>query len=162
MCTEPEIRQALSDGSKINKRLIGRIYLVRNSQTRQNLFYVRTHGMVLQAEVIAFFLVAKVLCPDEIQDQNIIALVDSKAAIEAFLHSTVEAGTVQQYIKNLNRLDESYHIIIAWTPGHTGIYGNKMTDNLANSESTVISQSPEPFIPVSHASCSSDTKKLCR
>ena len=49
--------------------------------------------MLLQKEVLAIFIVAKVLCLDEIQDQNIIALVDSKAAIETILRSIVKAGT---------------------------------------------------------------------
>ena len=68
----------------------------------------------------------------------------------------MKSGIVLQCVKNLNRLGESNSIMIAWTPGHTGVYVNEMADNLTKSGSTVLAQSVKPVIPVLHISCTTE------
>jgi len=90
--------------------------------------------------------VAKKLLLEKTQNQTIAVLVDSQTAIHT-MH------TVLQCTKNLNELGEQNDVSIIWTPGHTGVYGNKMADHPAKCGSTIDVQGPKPYILVPYASC---------
>ena len=55
--------------------------------------------------------------------------------------------------QNLNALGKDNDVTIAWTPGHTGILGNKKADILAKSASALNCLGTEPFISIPYASC---------
>ena len=50
------------------------------------------------------------------------------------------------------------HVSIAWIPGHSGVYGNKVADCLAKSGSKSKIHRHEPFITIPYASCISTVK----
>ena len=86
-------------------------------------------------------------------NEKIVILVDSQAAILAIQNNLVKSNTVLTCIKNINILGKDNHVTIAWTPGHTGIQGNKKADILAKSGSALNCLGPESFIPIPYASC---------
>ena len=85
---------------------------------------------------------------DRIVNEKIIILVDSQAAILAIENSIAKSITVLTCIKNLNILGKDNDVIIAWTPGHTGIQGNEKADISAKSGSALNCSGPEPFISI--------------
>ena len=113
---------------------------------------------MFQAEVLAIPEVAKNLLWEKMLNQNIVVLVDSQAAIKAFIKCTVTSITALNCIRNLNQLGKQNHVSIAWIPGHAGVHGNKVADYLAQSGSKSKIHGPEPFITVPYASCVSIVK----
>ena len=144
-----------TDGSKFNGRVGAGFYIENpdNLPIKQASFYLGKHSTVFQAEVFAISQVAKNLCMEEMQNQDIVVLVDSQSAINAIQSNIVKSHTVLNCIENLNELGKLNHISIAWTPAHTGIHGNEMADDLAKSGSRMDVEGPEPFIKVPYASC---------
>ena len=86
-------------------------------------------------------------------------LTAGMAAILAIQNNIVKSNTVLTCITHLNMLDKDNHVTIAWTPGHTGIYGNEKADILAKSGSALNCFGPEPFIPIPYASCCAAVKE---
>ena len=91
-------------------------------------------------------------------NQSIVVVVDSQAAIKAFIKCTVPSITVLNCIRNLNQLGKQKHVSIAWILGHAVVYGNKVADYVAKSGSKSKLHGPEPFITVPYASCGSTVK----
>ena len=85
-------------------------------------------------------------------NQNIAVLVDSQAAIKAFIKCTVTSITVLNYIRNLNQLGKQNHGSITWIPGH-GVDDYEVADYLAKSGSKSKIHGPELLITVPYASC---------
>ena len=86
---------------------------------------------MFQAEILAISEVAKDLHLEKMHNQSIVVLVDSQAAIKAFIKCTVTSITVLNYARNLNQLGKQNHVSIAWIPGHAGVYGNEVADYTA-------------------------------
>ena len=61
-------------------------------------------------------------------------------------------------IRNLNQLGKQNYVNIAWIPGHAGVHGNEVADNVAKSGSKSKIHGPEPFITVPYASCVSTVR----
>ena len=152
---EPSIIKCYTDGSKINGRAGANfcIEYASGSQTDQNFFHLGKYTTVFQAEGFAIAEVAKKLIMEKILNEKIIILVDSQAAILAIQKNIVKSHTVLTCIKNLNILGKDNDVIIAWTPGHTGIQGNEKAVILAKAGSALNCLEPEPFIPILYASC---------
>ena len=79
------------------------------------------HSTVFQAEVLPFSEVAKDLLLEKMQNQRIVVLVDSQAAIKALIKCTVTSITVLNCIRNLNQPGKQNHVCIAWIPGLAGM-----------------------------------------
>ena len=92
------------------------------------------------------------------QNQSIVVLVDSQAAIKSHINCSVTSITVLNCIRNLNQLDKQNHVRIAWILGHAGVLGNEVADYVAKSGSKSKMHGPEPFITVPYASCVSTVK----
>ena len=156
---EPSIIRCYTYGSKLNGRAGASFYIeyASGSQTDQNFFHLGRYSTVFQAEVFAIAEAAKKLFMDRIVNEKIIILVDSTAGKQQFWQSKiiiiVKSNTVLTRIENLNILGKDNDVIIAWTPGHTGIQGNEKADILAKSGSALNYSGPEPFIFIPYASC---------
>uniref|UniRef100_T1I6F0 RNase H domain-containing protein n=1 Tax=Rhodnius prolixus TaxID=13249 RepID=T1I6F0_RHOPR len=44
-------------------------------------------------------------------------------------------------------------VTVAWSPGHSGIPGNKLADETAKEGAAMITMTPQPIIPVSYRRC---------
>ena len=82
-----------------------------------------------------------------------VVLVDSQAAINALIKSTVISITVFRFIRNLNQLGKQNHLSIAWIPAYARVHGNKVTECVAKSGSKSKMHGPEPFSTVPYTSC---------
>ena len=85
---------------------------------------------------------------------------DCQAAIKALMKCTITSITVFNCVRNLNQLGKHNHVSIAWIPGHAGVHGNEVANNVAKSAFKSNLYGPEPFITVLYASCVSPVKDL--
>ena len=129
-----------------------------NNCAKQAFFHLGIYSTAVQAKVLAISEVAKDLLLEKMHNQRIIVLVDSQAAIKAFIKCSVTSITVLNCDGNLNQLDKQNHVSIAWIPGHAGIYGNEVADYPAKSGSKSKIRCHELFIAVPYASCVSTVK----
>ena len=109
--------KAFTDGSKINGRVGAGFYVEfpDSSQTEEAIFYLGRHSTVFEAEVFAISMVAEKLFAENMQNENIIILVDSQAAIKALESSIMTSYTVLESIKNLNNLGCQNRILVTWS-----------------------------------------------
>ena len=91
-------------------------------------------------------------------NQSIVVLVDIQAAIKSLIKWTATSITVLNCIRNLNQLGKQNHCSIPWIPGHAGVHGNKVADNVTKLGSKSKMHGPEPFVTVPYASCVSTVK----
>ena len=149
-----------TDGSKINGRVGAGFYIEYpgNLPAKEASFHLGKHSTVFQAEIFALLQIAKELLTEKMQNQTIVILADSQAAIKALEMSTVTSITVLNCINNLNELGKDNGVLVTWTPAHTGIPGNERADFLAKAGSSMIMYGPEPFITVPYASCVTEIK----
>ena len=91
-------------------------------------------------------------------NQSIVVLVDSQAAIRSLIKCSVTLITVLNCIRRINQFCKQNHVSIAWIPAHAKIHGNEVADYLAKSGSKSKMHGPEPFITVPYASCVSTVK----
>ena len=156
-----------TDGSKLDGRVgAGFCAEYPNDSPKQAFFHLGIYSTVFQAEVLAMAKtevvkveVAKNLLLEKMQNQNIVVLVDSQAAIKALIKSSVTSITVLNCIRNLNRLGKQNHVSIAWISEHAGVHGNDVADYVAKSGSKSKIDGHEPFIAVPYASCVSTVKE---
>ena len=142
-----------TDGSKLDGRVGAGFYAEYPNNSPKQAFHLGIYSTVFQAEVLAISEMPKNLLWEKMQNQNILVLVDSQAAIKALIKCTVTSITVLNCIRNLNQLGKQNHVSIAWIPGHAGVHGNEVADYLAKSGSTSKIHGPEPFITIPYASC---------
>ena len=148
-----------TDGLKLDGRVGAGFYAeYPNNSPKQAFFHLGIYSTVFQAEVLAISEVAKNLLLEKIHNQSIVVLVESQAAIKALIKCTVTSITVFNCITNLIQLGKQNHVGIAWIPGHAGVHGNEVADNVAKSESKSKIHGSEPFITVPYASCVSTVK----
>ena len=84
-----------------------------NNCAKQAFFHLGIYGTAVQAKVLAISEVAKDLLLEKMPNQRIIVLVDSQAAIKAFIKCSVTSITVLNCDGNLNQLDKQNHVSIA-------------------------------------------------
>jgi ribonuclease HI len=104
---------------------------------------------VFQAEVYAFKA-----CIDENLDRgyknkNIYILSDSKAAIKALGKYQITSKLVWDCHQSLIQLARHNRVQLIWVPGHEGIAGNEIADQLARTGSEHLFTGPEPACSIS-------------
>ena len=110
---------------------------MKNTQNSVKPAFLRfgIHSTVFQAKVLAVSEEAKNFLSKKMHNQTIAVLVDSQAAIKALNRCTATSITLLNFIRNLNSLGKQNHVSIAWTPGHAGVYGKKVADDVPTSRS---------------------------
>ena len=83
---------------------------------------------------------------------------DSQAALKALDKPNICAQTVYATATFLDRLALFRDVKLAWIKAHVGIPGNKRADKLAKQGSELISNEPEPIVPVSPSQFKQDVR----
>ena len=81
--------------------------------------------------------------------RNIYILSDSQAAIKALNNFQINSKLFWDCHQSLMRLAEHNRVQLIWVPGHMGIDGNEMADQLARQGSSRPFIGPEPALGIS-------------
>lgn len=104
---------------------------------------------VLQSEMVAILYGASEAL-ECCQDRNIYIASDSKAAICALKRYVTTSQLVGECHEALNRLAGINRVTLIWVPGHCGIKGNNVADELAKEGARKRFIGPEPIVGVSN------------
>ena len=105
------------------------------------------HNTILQAEVQAITECLRWLSSNS-GHNNINIMTDSKHAINAITSKTVTSKTVLECIKTINNFSRHGLVRIIWVPGHSGVIGNEIANQLARRATDLINidvNSAKPF-----------------
>jgi hypothetical protein len=83
------------------------------------------------------------------KNRDIYILSDSQAAIEALGKHQITSKLVWDCHQSLTQLAEHNRVQLIWVPGHEGIVGNKLADQLARTGSEHPFTGPEPACSIS-------------
>jgi ribonuclease HI len=78
---------------------------------------------------------------------------DSHAALKALKAHTFKSQLVAECLDVLKRLTLKCTVTLRWVPGHTGVEGNEIADQLANEGSDNYFIGPEPFFGDNNTKC---------
>ena len=107
------------------------------------------YATVFQAETYAICTCAQVNIDRDTTSKTIYILSDSQAALKALDSCRVDSGLVLNCMKTLNRLGRKNRVVLIWVPGHVGVRGNEMADELARKGSERTMCGPEPCMGLS-------------
>jgi ribonuclease HI len=118
------------------------------SEARRLSISLGKYVTVFQAEIYAILA-----CVDEIQnrarsEKHISICSDSQAALEA-LQAVKTSPLVRKCQKALNDISTYHSVGLFWVPGHSGIRGNEIADELAREGSAHHFVGPVPAVGVS-------------
>ena len=74
---------------------------------------------------------------------------DSQASLLPLTSTSISSRLVLEIADQLKTLGTSHRVELRWVPGHEGVYGNELADELAREGSSSIPIGPEPFLPLS-------------
>ena len=114
---------------------------------------------VFQAEIVAIHMTAKELIRRKTEGMDVRINSDSQAALKALCAVKVKSQLVDETIRSLNRLAEKNQVTLHWVKGHSGVIGNEAADELAREGSGRNLTGPEPGVPVSTRTCSSEVER---
>ena len=73
---------------------------------------------------------------------------DSQASLQVLNSTSISYRLVLDITDQLNTLGTSHRVELRLVPGHEGVYGNKLANELARERSSSIPVGPEPFLPL--------------
>ena len=86
---------------------------------------------VYQAEMFAIHSAVSKLTERNVKNMKITVYSDSQACLMALNMVQVRNKTTNKCIKSLDELGKSNCVRLVWVPGHRGIQGNEIADDLA-------------------------------
>lgn len=107
---------------------------------------------VFQAEIQAILECATICLKRKYKHANICIFSDSQAALAALKSYTCTSKLVWECVTLLQEMSMTNTVNLFWVPGHCGIEGNEIADELARNGSSMQFLGPEPFCGVSPCS----------
>jgi ribonuclease HI len=145
----PEVKGLVcfTDGSKMKEGTGPGVY--GKSVKRRLSFSLGRYATVFQAEIYGILA-----CVNEIQslvrpEKHASICSDSQAVLKSLQATRTTSLLVQQCQKALNDISTRYVVGLFWVPGHAGIRGNEVADELARGGSVRGFLGPEPALGVS-------------
>lgn len=116
------------------------------------------YATIAQAELIGIEECAKYCINKKVRGRTIVIHCDSQAALKSLKRKDTISRTVSQVHRSLNRIAEENRVILYWCPGHEGIMGNEIADELANLGIENAAIDINVRIPMSHIRAAIDDK----
>ena len=155
----PETKSCFTDGSKMDGKAGAGVHFADQNTADMSL-PLGHHATVFQAEVHAIAECAQQL--QHCHDSSITICSDSQAALKALQSPKVSSLVVRNCKQELARITESNKVSLVWVPGHSGIEGNEIADQLAREASQTRTFGPEPMLPVSQQACKTALRDWCQ
>jgi ribonuclease HI len=114
---------------------------------------------IFQAEVHAIELCASESAKKGLRGANIYILSDSQAALKALAAFKFDSKLAWECRKSLNQLANHNRVTLMWVPGHEGVEGNEIADQLAREGAQAPFYGPEPFCGTSKAHLYEELKR---
>lgn len=135
-----------TDGSKMGTSTGAGVFGPRTRET----ISMGKWPTVFQAEVYAIHICARTCIMRNYRHAKIGIFSDSQAALLALKSSKCESKLVWECVASLRELAARHNrVMLFWVPGHCGIEGNEMADELARQGSSNSFVGPEPFLGIS-------------
>lgn len=134
-----------TDGSKMNNLAGSGVY---GSRTKTSI-HLGQWSTVFQAEIYAILECALLCLKRKYRHASICILSDSQAALQALNTYTCNSKLVWECILALKKLALCNRVNLYWIPGHAGLEGNEIADELARNGSANRFTGPEPFFGIS-------------
>lgn len=144
-----------TDGSKMSDRTGAGVYGPRTKLA----IPMGKWPTVFQAEIQAILECAAICLKRKYRHANIYIFSDSQAALKAVCTFECYSKLVWECITLLKELAGRNTVKLFWVPGHCGIAGNEIADQLAREGSLGALYGPEPFCGVSSSALSMELKK---
>ena len=146
----PNIWQIFTDGSKASGNTGAGFCVIKGTQEYHRVSYqLGKLATVYQCELFALHM-ASTWINENIGTTSIINLFsDSQASLLALTSTSISSRLVLDIADQLNTLGTSHKVELRWVPGHEGVYGNELADELSKEGSSSTPIGPEPFLPLS-------------
>jgi hypothetical protein len=99
---------------------------------------------VLQAEIIAIERCAQICLLKGYRSVPITLCTDSKGALQKLKSYSFNQKSIWTCRGTLAKLAKDNHLVLRWTPSHSGIAGNTLADSLARQAAATKIHAPEP------------------
>ena len=136
-----------TDGSKLGSST-GAGVCCPDDGTRYS-YPLGSYTTVFQAEVYAILMCCRICSDRDYRSGCIYICSDSQAALMALEKTTMTSSLVWECYIALCNIASNNRVILYWVPGHSGIPGNEMADELARNGSNTPFVGPEPAVGVS-------------
>jgi len=151
---------SFTDGSKSSEGTGAGVYI--SEPATEEWFHLGSFANVFQAETFAAYSGVLKLLPSNVEGRKVIICSDSEAMIKAIASPVTTSRLVKEFKGALNQLGLRNQVWLAWAPGHSGLEGSDIADELAKVDSSSRPHGPEPIIPISQSLCDKALREWIR